>query len=109
MDHVQSSDTERLVSEFCLDYCFPGDEFGHKLTVLSGSGRLSGAEMSTAVPMKGTSGKFSIVQILEFMQGNGDADNRVIGKSDQETSIQVLIKDLLRERGDGRRAWRNRK
>ncbi len=102
MDHVKSSDKERRVLDYCLDYCFPGDEFGHKLTVLSGSERLSGAKMSVTVPMKGTSGKYAIDKILEFMQENGDADNRVIIKNDQEPSIQVLIKDLLREREDGR-------
>ena len=28
MNHCDSSDKQRVVSEYCLDYCFPGDEFG---------------------------------------------------------------------------------
>ena len=34
-DHATST-RDRTVSEYCLDYCFPGDEFGYKLTVLVG-------------------------------------------------------------------------
>ena len=36
MGHKSATDKERTISEYCLDYCFPGDEFGYKLTVLAG-------------------------------------------------------------------------
>ena len=35
-----SGQEERDVSEYCFDYCFPGDEFG--LTILCGRERLAG-------------------------------------------------------------------
>ena len=30
MGHKSATDKERTISEYCLDYCFPGDEFGYK-------------------------------------------------------------------------------
>ena len=36
LDHRGAVDKERKLSEYCFDYCFPGDEFGYKLTVLVG-------------------------------------------------------------------------
>ena len=60
MGHRSATDKERTISEYCLDYCFPGDEFGFKLTVLAGQERLGGVKFATAVPTKRASGKFSI-------------------------------------------------
>ena len=39
MGHRAATDKERTISEYCLDYCFPGDEFGYKFTVLAGQER----------------------------------------------------------------------
>ena len=36
LDHRKSIDEPRGLSEYSFDYAFPGDEFGFKLTVLSG-------------------------------------------------------------------------
>ena len=33
LDHRKSAEEERGLNEFSFDYCFPGDEFGCKLTV----------------------------------------------------------------------------
>ena len=41
LDHRGAVDKERKLSEYCFDYCFPGDEFGHKLTVLMKIERLT--------------------------------------------------------------------
>jgi len=59
MWHTTANDKERTISEYCFDYCFPGDEFGYKLTVLAGEERLGGMKFATAVPTKGASGKFA--------------------------------------------------
>ena len=59
LDHRGAVDKERKLSEYCFDYCFPGDEFGYKLTVLVGTERLTGMKFATAVPTKGSSGKFA--------------------------------------------------
>ena len=67
MDHRSATNKERGLSEYCFDYCFPGDEFGFKLTVLAGKERLSGMHFGTAVPTKGSSGKFSVDKALEFI------------------------------------------
>ena len=32
LDHRGAVDKERKLSEYSFDYCFPGDEFGYKLT-----------------------------------------------------------------------------
>ena len=54
LDNRGAVDKERKLSEYCFDYCFPGDEFGHELTALVSTERL------TAVPTKGSSGKFAV-------------------------------------------------
>ena len=36
MDHRSAVDKQRGLSEYCFDYCFPGDEKKNKLTVLGG-------------------------------------------------------------------------
>ena len=39
LDHRKEVKEERGLSEYSFDYCFPGDEFGFKLTVLIGRER----------------------------------------------------------------------
>ena len=34
--HKDNSDKERKLPEYHFDYCFPGDEFGYRLTILAG-------------------------------------------------------------------------
>ena len=59
LDHRKAIEGPKGLSEYSFDYCFPGDEFGFKLTVLSGKEAITGMQFSTAVPTKGASGKFS--------------------------------------------------
>ena len=42
LDHRKAVGEERKVSEYCFDDCFPGDELGFKLTILSWRERLIG-------------------------------------------------------------------
>ena len=67
MDHRADAREERGLSEYSFDYCFPGDEFGCRLTTLVGRERKTGCVMATAVPTKGSSGRFSIDKVLEFV------------------------------------------
>ena len=97
LDH-NPSDRDRKVSEYSFDYCFPGDEFGYKLTVLVGKERLSKNWMATAVPQKGSSGKLAVDKCLEFMDEMGDRESRVIVKNDQEPAMKFLIDDLVKSR-----------
>ena len=71
LDHRWEVGKERRVAEYGWDYCFPGDEFGCKLTVLAGRERSSGAVMATAIPMKGSTGRFSVDKALEFISEVG--------------------------------------
>jgi hypothetical protein len=90
--HREIGDKERLVPEYSWDYCFPGDEFGFKWTILVGKERTSKSWMATTVPEKGGTGRFAVDKRLEFVQENGDTGCDVLVKSDQEPSMEYLIK-----------------
>jgi hypothetical protein len=102
MDHKQDDGKERKTPEYSWDYCFPGDEFGFKWTVLVGRNRGSKSVMATTVPTKGGSGKFGVDKCLEFIEENGDRDGEIVVKTDQEPSILYLVKDLMEGRGDAK-------
>ena len=72
LDHRKSIDEPRGLSEYSFDYCFPGDEFGFKLTVLVGRERNGGNNFAVAVPTKGASGKFAVDKAIEYMEESGD-------------------------------------
>ena len=101
LDHRKSIDEPRGLSEYSFDYAFPGDEFGFKLTVLSGREKVTGMNFATAVPTKGASGKFASDKAVEFMEEVGDRATKVILKSDQEPSIKFLVKDIIDSRPEG--------
>ena len=102
MDHRSAVDRERGLSEYCFDYCFPGNELGYKWSVLVGRERNSGMQFATAVPTKGSSGKFSVDKVLEYIEEAGDSNNSIIVKNDQEPSMQYFIKDLVESRPDNK-------
>ena len=88
---------ERGLSQYSFDYCFPGDEFGFKLTVLVGCERGTGMKMATVVPTKGSSGKYAADKAVEFIGENGDMDQDIIVKTDQEPSIEFY---MIESRGE---------
>jgi hypothetical protein len=102
LDHKSLEGKERKLPEYHFDYCFPGDELGWKWTVLVGKERTGKAWMGTAVPMKGSTGRFATDKCLEFMDENGDRENQVLIKTDQENSIEYLVKEIVEERQEGR-------
>ena len=57
-DHRRQGKEERGVDEFHMDYCFPGDGLGFKLTVLVVVERYSSMKLAVVVPTKGTSGMY---------------------------------------------------
>ena len=103
MDHRTEIKDERALNEFSFDYCFPGDEFGYKLTVLVGRERNTGMTMATVVPMKGSTGKFVVDKVMSFIAECGSQSGDIIIKTDQEPAICFLVKDIVRERGDEKR------
>ena len=102
MDHTGDKGKQRLLPEYQFDYCFPGDEFGFKWTVLVGKERMSKSWFATAVPQKGASGKFASDKCIEYFEENGDGEGKIIIKTDQEPSIEFLIKDIVDDRKEGR-------
>ena len=85
-----------------INYCFPGNEFGFKWTVLVGRERKTKLWMATTVPMKGSSGRFTVDKVLEYIEENGDAERDIILKNDQEPSIKILNKEVIEGRKEGK-------
>ena len=102
MDHRKAVEKVRGLSEYCFDYCFPGDEFGFKWTVLVGKERISGLLFATTVPTKGSSGKFSVDKSLDFLEEAGDMNNSIILKNDQGPATQYFIKDSVDSRPEAK-------
>ena len=101
LDHRACVKEERSLNEYAFDYCFPGDEFGYKITVLAGRERNSGMLMATTVPTKGSSGKFAVEKAMDYLEECGDGSSGVvITKSDQEPAIKYFMKDLREARGE---------
>ena len=100
LDHRRSIDEDRKVREFSFDYCFPGDEKGSKITVLVGKERVTGMTMASVVPVKGTSGQFSAMRVLEFIKECGAAETEIVLKTDQEPAIDALMEDVVKTRGE---------
>ena len=102
LDHRKSMEEERGASEYSFDYCFPGDEFGYKLTVLVGKEKITGSVFASAVPTKGSSGMFIVDKAVEFVEETGDSNNTILLKTDQETSIKYFVKDFIEARVEGK-------
>ena len=99
LDHRKGLDEDRKIREFSFDYCFPGDQAGAKITVLVGRERVTGMTMASVVPVKGTSGQFAAMRVLEFVRECGAAETEIVLKSDQEPAIGALMADVVKTRG----------
>ena len=86
------------MDEFHLDYSFPGDEFGCKLTILVGVERCTGMKMASVVPTKGATGMFAARRVIELVNECGNRDANVIVRTDQEPAIKFLVGDVLKLR-----------
>ena len=102
LDHRRAVDGERRLGEYRFDYCFPGDEFGFKLTVLVVKEKVGGMCMATVVPTKGTNGVFELEKVKDFMKQCGDEAADIIIKTDQELAIKFLIGEVVKSRIEGR-------
>ena len=102
LDHRKAVEEERGLSEYSCDYCFPGDEFGFKHTILVGREKTSGMLMAATVPTKGTCGKFAVDKLQELITECGDSAKDIIVKTDQEPAVKFLMKDLVDSRESGR-------
>ena len=75
---------------------------GFHWTVLVGRERMSGMRMATAVPTKGSTGKFALDKCLEYIDENGDREGTIIVKTDQESSAKFLVKEVVERRKEGK-------
>ena len=89
MPHHRDKGGTRVLPEYSWDYCFPGDEFGHKRTVLVGRERDTKMVMATTVPSKGGIGRFASDKCCEFMEENGDKVNKVIVKKTRSRVLDI--------------------
>ena len=103
LPHKSLQGKERKIPEYSFDYTFPGDEFGYKWTVLAGREKVSKSWMATAVPKKGfVEGRFDVEKMLEFISENGDSENEIIVKCDQESAIEFVLGELVKARPKGK-------
>ena len=95
MDHRSKRGTEdESLPEYLMDYCFPGDEGGQKLTILVVVGRHSKMTKAVVAPSKGSTGRYAVRMVVDPIKGCGDKDLTVIVKSDQEPAIKLLVDDV---------------
>ena len=84
MDHTRKDSQEKEgISEYHMDYCFPGDEQGNKVTVLVVIEKHTKMKMAMIVPSKGSTGSFAARKVLDLVQECGDKDATAIVKTDQ--------------------------
>ena len=69
------------------------------MTILVGRERSTGMNMASVVPVKGSSGQFAVLRILEFVRLCGAEEADIIVKTDQEPAIEALVKDVVKARG----------
>ena len=94
MDHQRSKDEGPSISEYHMDYAFPGDENGRKITMLVAVERNSKMKKAIIVPQKGSTGRFAARKILDLMGECGDKDSPVVIRTDQEPAIKLLVDDI---------------
>lgn len=80
--------------EYHLDYCFPGDTDGNKLTVLVAVEKQSRMKRGIVVPSKGSTGQYAARVVMEMIDECGHRNVPIIIKTDQEPAIKLLVDDL---------------
>ena len=99
MDHKKKkNDDEQEIPEYHMDYCFPGDEDGEKLTILVVVEKETKMKKAVVVPSKGSTGRYAAKMVLELIAECGDRDCPILLKSDQEPAILYLLDDVSMSR-----------
>ena len=99
MEHKRKDEEDETgIPEYHMDYCFPGDAEGERLTVLVIIEKFTKMKKAVVVPSKGSTGNYAARMVLELMNECGDKDREVIVKSDQEPAIRFLIDDVCTSR-----------
>lgn len=85
-----------------MDYCFPGDEFDHRLMVLVVIKKYTKMKKAVVVP-NNSAGRYAAKLVLELIDECGDKDSDIILKTDQEPAIKLLVDDIFANRTGDRR------
>ena len=100
-DHRRKDDWEpRGIPEYHLDYCFPGDEFDQRLTILVAIEKYTKMKKAVVVPNKGSTGSYASRMVIELINECGDRDQDIILKTDQEPAIRFLADVVCVNRTD---------
>ena len=99
LDHKKAVEEDRRIREFNFDYRFPGDEKGARITVLVERERVTGMTTAIVVPVKGTSGQFVAMKVLDLIEECGAAETGILVKTDQKPAIEALMADVVKTRG----------
>ena len=103
MEHRKKKDDgEQVIPEYHMDYCFPGDEEGQKLTTLVVVEKETKMRKAVVVPSKGSTGRYAARMVLDLIAECGDKDRPIIVKSDQEPAILFLVDDVCSSRTGAR-------
>ena len=67
MDHKRKKESEEpSVPEYHIDYCFPVDEDGQKLTLLVVVEKHSKMKRAVVVPSKGSKGRYGASMVMDL-------------------------------------------
>ena len=91
---------DRIVPEIHMDYCFLGKVDEQTQPILVMKDRDSGMVCSFLVQRKGGADEYVVKRALAFLQELGYGSLKILIKSDQESSIQSVIQQLVKARTD---------
>lgn len=102
-EHGRRAEEEQQgIPEYHLDYCFPRDEFDHRLIVLVAVEKHTKMKRVTVVPNKGSAGTQARNMVLELMEECGDKERDVVLKTDQEPATRALAGEICASRTGAR-------
>ena len=93
-NHQRQPRDEQGVPEYHMDYCFPGNEEGRRLTILVITEKTTRMRKGIVVPAKGSSGTYAAREVLSFIKECGDQNNTIVIRTDQEPAIRCLVEDV---------------
>ena len=99
LDHRKAVEEDRTITEVSFETTASQDEKGARITVLVARERVTGMTMASVVPVKGTSGQFAAMKVLDFIKECGAAETEILLKTDQEPAIEALMADVVKTRG----------
>ena len=98
--HRRAVRDEEGVAEVHMDYCFIGTRTEETQPVLVVRERDSRMMLSFLVREKGASDPYVIKRVLAFLTEIGHVGNKLIIKTDQESSIKAVAEKVAAERAD---------